>query len=300
MILSTGLLIPATTVLLALELCFGQPVKSTLPRPHICGDANIPKIITGPVVGVGEYPWTALIHYRDPTEELSFSCAGTLMNERYVLTAAHCVREFPEDWKIVGVRLGEYDVKTDQDCEGEGPYKICADLHQDFSVEKIIVHEDYNATKVSSWNDIALIRLAQDVVYSEYIHPVCLPIGGEERHRNNTNQRAIEVGWSKTLEGSLSDKRLKTLVTIKDRSVCDKVYKVHGIKLRDTQLCVSRENDDNDCYAIAGSPLMQTVGRTHFLYGIASFGPTSCALKNVPDVFTNVAKFVDWIESKIE
>lgn len=52
---------------------------------------------------------------------------------------------------------------------------------------------------------------------------------------------------------------------------------------------VSRENDDNDCYAIAGSPLMQTVGRIHFLYGIASFGPTSCALKNIPDVFTNVA-----------
>lgn len=177
---------------------------------------------------------------------------------------------------------------------------MCADPHQDISVEKIIVHEDYNATKGSPWNDIALIRLARDVVFSEFITPVCLPIEDEDRHRNNTNQKALEIGWSKTVGSALSDKRLKTVLTIVDRNVCDKVYKVHGINLRESQLCVSRDKDDNVCYAIAGSPLMQTVGSTHFLYGISSFGPTSCATKNVPDVFTNVAEFVDWIESKID
>lgn len=294
--LSTSVVI----VFLYLELCSGQPAKSSLPRPHLCGNANSPKVFSGPIVGIGEVPWTALIQYRKSNGALSFNCAGTLINERYVLTAAHCVREFPMSWETVGVRLGEHDIKTEQDCELEGPHKLCADPHQDISVEKIIVHEDYNATKGSSWNDIALIRLAQDVVFSEFINPVCLPIEDENRHRNNTNERAIEVGWSKTVDSRLSDKRLKTVMTIIDRTVCDKVYKIHGISLHDSQLCVSREKDDDVCYAIAGSPLLQTVGRTHFLYGISSFGPTSCSTKIVPDVFTNVAKFVDWIESKIE
>lgn len=71
--------------------------------------------------------------------------------------------------------------------------------------------------------------------------------------------------------------------------------------MSDTQLCASREYDDSDCHAIEGSPLMQAVGgRTHFLYGISSFGPDRCGTNGTPDVFTNVAKFVDWIESKLE
>lgn len=294
-------LIPLVIVFVILEVCTSQPVKSSLPRPYKCGNDDSPRILHGPAVGIGQFPWTALIQYRKANGSLSFNCAATLINERYVLTGAHCISGLPETWQIVGVRLGEHDLQSEQDCEGEEEFKICADPHQDLSIEKIVVHEDYNATGRNFQSDIALIRLARDVVFSDFIQPVCLPIEAEDRQRNNTDQRAIEVGWSRTLNSPLtSNKRHKSLTIIKDPNICDEAYKNHGImKLHDSQLCVSRAKNDVVCHTIGGSPLMQPVGRTLFLYGISSFGPTRCA-SNVPDVFTNVAKFVDWIESNIE
>lgn len=281
-------------------VCSGQPTRSTLPSQQRCGHANSPKIISGRELNIGEVSWTALIKYRKPNGDQSLNCAGSLINERYVLTAAQCVSGIPEDWTIVGVRLGEHDLSSDQDCEQDGQYKLCADAHQDLQIEKIIVHEDYNATMTKHWNDIALVRLEQDVIYSEYINPICLPVEENDHQRNNTGQRAIEVGWSRTVESRLSDKRLKSALTIQDHQTCREVYKTRGIDLSETQLCAKRAKDDLVCHAMAGSPLMQAVGRTHFLYGISSFGPTRCGANTFPDVFTNVPKYVGWIQSKME
>lgn len=291
-----------TFMLLALFsiLSNGQPTKSTLPSPYQCGNANSPKILRGRQVDIGEMAWTALIQYRKPNGNQSFNCAGSLINERYVLTAAHCVTGIPKDWKIVGVRLGEHDLRSDPDCEEEGPYKLCADPHQDLQIEQIIVHEDYNATRKDHWNDIALIRLERNVIFSEYINPICLPVEEADRQRNNTGRKAVEVGWSGTIESSMSDKRLESLLIIQDQQSCKELYRSKEVILSDTQLCASRGKDDLVCHAIAGSPLMQIVGRTHFLYGISSFGPKGCGASSFPDVFTNVANFVDWIESKLE
>uniref|UniRef100_A0A1Q3EXL5 Putative serine protease easter n=1 Tax=Culex tarsalis TaxID=7177 RepID=A0A1Q3EXL5_CULTA len=280
--------------------CNGQSSKSTLPSRYQCGNANSPKILNGREVGIGEMAWTAVIQYRKPNGQQSFNCAGSLISERYVLTAAHCVSGIPKDWQIVGVRLGEHDLGSDQDCEEEGPFKLCADPQQDIQIEKTIVHEDFNATQKSHWNDIALIRLERNVIFSEYINPICLPIKAEDRQRNNTGQRAVEVGWSRTVESRMSNKRQLSTLTIQDQQSCKDIYKNKGVILSDTQLCGSRRKDDLICHAIAGSPLMQTVGGTHFQYGISSFGPTQCDASGIPDVFTNVAKFVDWIESKFE
>lgn len=96
----------------------------------------------------------------------------------------------------VGVRLGEHDLSNaGPDCEDD----LCADLHVDMTIDKLIVHEDHNNLPRSMWDDIALIRFDRDVTFSEYIRPICLPLDDELRTGNTTGLRVTEVGWSRTV-----------------------------------------------------------------------------------------------------
>lgn len=66
----------------------------------------------------------------------------------------------------VGVRLGEYNTESESDCIQELDFYDCADPPQDFGVEKIIPHDAYRPDASDQHNDIALLRLDRNVVFS--------------------------------------------------------------------------------------------------------------------------------------
>lgn len=78
------------------------------------------------------------------------------------------------------VRLGEYNIETEEDCmpsnTENGQILKCADQVVELGVEKIIVHQQYNDKSKNKHHDIALLRLNADVTYSKYIKPICLPV----------------------------------------------------------------------------------------------------------------------------
>lgn len=68
-----------------------------------CGIANKQKrIVGGQETEVNQYPWMALLTYSN-----RFYCGASLINDRYVMTAAHCVSGFNKD--RIGVTLLEHD-----------------------------------------------------------------------------------------------------------------------------------------------------------------------------------------------
>lgn len=68
-----------------------------------CGIVNKKnRIVGGQETEVNQYPWMALLTYGN-----RFYCGATLINDRYVMTAAHCVSGFNKD--RIGVTLLEHD-----------------------------------------------------------------------------------------------------------------------------------------------------------------------------------------------
>uniref|UniRef100_T1GFY9 Peptidase S1 domain-containing protein n=1 Tax=Megaselia scalaris TaxID=36166 RepID=T1GFY9_MEGSC len=108
-----------------------------IPEPGVCGNVITNKIYGGVETRLDEYPWMALIEYQKPGNKKGFHCGGSMISNRYVLTASHCInaRSIPADWKPISVRLGEWDTATDRDCDaGE-----CAPPHIDVPIERSLV-----------------------------------------------------------------------------------------------------------------------------------------------------------------
>ena len=94
------------------------------------------------------------------------------------------------------MRLGEWDTKTDRDCDDSyNGELICSDPHVDVPVEKKIVHENYQPSSKHQHHDIALLRLTRNVPYTEFIKPICLPVDSQIRRNDLSGNSLTVAGW---------------------------------------------------------------------------------------------------------
>ncbi|XP_062123891.1 LOW QUALITY PROTEIN: serine protease 7 [Drosophila sulfurigaster albostrigata] len=273
--------------------------SSLLPQPPACGGVTIDnKIYGGEDADLNEFPWTVLLEYRRLNGNgLSTSCAGTLINQRYIVTAAHCLtgRIVREIGPLVSARLGEHDTRTAVDCPPNGG--ACSPAAQRLGIEEMRVHELYKERPPNQMHDIGLVRLERDVRYSNSIQPVCLPsVVAPETKR--AGQQYTVVGFGRTLKTARSPIKQKLVVGYVEPAKCRNKFAERKISIMPTQLCAGGEFSQDSCDGDSGGPLMRFRDNSWVLEGIVSFG-YKCGLKDWPGVYTSVAAYDIWIKQNI-
>ncbi|XP_075976500.1 transmembrane protease serine 9-like [Anticarsia gemmatalis] len=241
-----------------------------------CGERNEEgRVVGGIGSSVNAFPWLARVIYQK-----SFGCAASLINDRYVVTAAHCMKGFM--WYMFRVTFGEHD-RCDRT-------QIAATRY----VVKVIAH---NFTLDVLSNDIALLRLSSPVEYSHAVRPVCLPTRKVPENLY-TDTMATVAGWGAVNEtGKWSCTLLEAELPVLSNEACRNT-KYNATKIKDVMMCAGYpETAHKDaCTGDSGGPLVaENEEHMYDLIGIVSWG-YGCARKGYPGVYTRVTRYLDWIK----
>ncbi|CAG9770113.1 unnamed protein product [Ceutorhynchus assimilis] len=229
------------------------------------------RIIGGTEATAHEYPFQAALYvYVGGT---IYFCGGSLINEEWILTAAHCV----ENSSHIIVFLGSHDL----DQPKENSRKI-------FNSTIYIIHEGWDEDLIQ--NDIALVKLPQNVTLDKYINTVSIAAGND----NFSGDTSRCLGWGRTIYGSLSNVLLYVDAPVITNALCSSYREYTGI-IADQHICASGVGTVGSCNGDSGGPLL--INGTQV--GIVSFGYTDCAA-GYPSVYTRLTEFSDWLTDKVE
>ena len=234
----------------------------------ICPPVKEERIIGGEDASSGKYSFMASI-----SRWGGHWCGGSVLNNRYILTAAHCVSDYSPN---------QFEVHLGRNNE--------AGLIQSLQVVNIIVHEDYGSNYK---NDIALLEV------DENIHPRYGRINIETLSASALaawNTMARVIGWGQTIADSSTSgsSQLKELdVPIVSPDTCSDAM---GSNYREDQMiCAGREEGGEDsCQGDSGGPLFVNKLGFYRQIGIVSWG-YGCARAGKYGVYTHVARYRGWI-----
>jgi len=232
------------------------------------------RIVNGSDAGLGQYPWVVGIQFFT-----KLYCGGALINDKYVLTAAHCFLNINKN--MIRVVIGDHD-------------RSHLSSHQlTRRVSQVHVHDQFDP--ITFDNDIALIRLNKPLTFTSRILPVCLPSSS----RTYGGEEAVIVGWGKVGQRSRPPNVLQSAkVPVMSRAACRARSKFNADEITENMMCAEVDNSGVDaCYGDSGSPMVQLDSSGVTQIGIVSWGE-GCATTGYPGVYTDVGKYLGWILKK--
>ncbi|XP_026824502.1 venom serine protease 34 isoform X1 [Ooceraea biroi] len=241
-----------------------------------CGWKKPTKIVGGVETGVNEYPMMAGLV--DPFRREVY-CGASVISQRHVLTAAHCV--INRDANKVGVLVGDHDLTTGADTNASRLYVA----------DEFNIHPLYNDTSLE--NDIAVVTVNGIINFSEEVGPACLPF----QHQSDSfaGNYVDLLGWGTTEFGGMRPDTLqKVMVSVISYQDCHRSYP----NLSYGQLCTYGRNKDACQVTLlfdSGGPVLwqNPTTKREVLVGIISYG-LACG-DDDPAVNTRVGTYIDWI-----
>lgn len=205
-------------------------------------------IVGGDEARIEDFPYIASLTYGP-----SHSCGASILSDRFLLTAAHCVYDVLPSEMFIRVGSAEANRGTE------------------YPITKAYVNPDTRS-------DLAIVELGKRLRFGPTVRPIELidktPQSGEE---------AVVAGWGATRSGGPGSHTLRSvLVPIVDYKTCDKNYNNKGT-VTDRDICAGFPGGGKDaCQGDSGGPL--TVNG--YLTGAVSRGD-GCAWPDKPGVYAD-------------
>ncbi|XP_004717061.1 serine protease 57-like [Echinops telfairi] len=231
------------------------------------------RIIGGHEVAPHSRPYMASLRFQG-----QHHCGGFLLRARWVVSAAHCIKD--RDPLAGLVVLGAHDLR------------VAETTQQVFSIQDAFTHPDYQPSTHA--NDICLLKLNVSAALGGAVGLLKLPRRGARPPKAGAWCQVN--GW-----GAVSDFQdlppglMEAKVRVLGSDTCNNSW---SGRLRPAMLC-ARSGDSRRrgfCSADSGGPLV-CGSRAH---GLVSFSGLWCGDPKYPDVYTQVSAFVTWIWGVIQ
>ncbi|NWQ63422.1 CTRL protease, partial [Neopipo cinnamomea] len=255
----------------------GSPLRPSA-SPAGCGVPDVSpsvayseRIINGQTAVPGSWPWQVSLQTRTG----SHFCGGSLINQYWVVTAAHC--NFNPNAHVVV--LGEYDLSSS------------AEAIQVKTVSVAITNPGWNPNTMN--NDITLLRLSTPARLGSRVAPICLAPANLVLPNN---ARAVTTGWGRTNPNSqgLATALQQVVVPLISQSQCMQYW---GNRITSAMICAGGAGATS-CQGDSGGPLVYQSANGWMLIGIVSWGTSNCNT-HTPAVYTRVSHFRNWINTII-
>ncbi|XP_038162499.1 chymotrypsin A-like [Cyprinodon tularosa] len=242
-----------------------------------CGTPAVSPVITGyaRIVNGEEavpHSWPWQVSLQDWTG--FHFCGGSLINEYWVVTAAHC--GVTTSHRVV---LGEHDRSSN------------AESTQTIRPTKVFRHPNYNSYTIN--NDITLIKLSSPAQINLRVSPVCM---AETSDNFPGGMTCVTTGWGLTYYNNNDTPPLlqQAALPLLTNSQCSTYW---GSQITDLMICAGASGASS-CMGDSGGPLVCQKNGAWTLVGIVSWGSSRCSTSS-PGVYARVTKLRAWADQII-
>jgi trypsin len=254
--------------------CIALASAGRLPLPKALQDrwhfvmrddpVDLSRVVGGTQVSSGGRPYQIAL-----LRSGSFTCGGSWISSRTVLSAAHCVDGSENSPALFSIR---YNTLTNS-----GGTTV--------AVQRIIKHGSYSSSTIN--NDYALLIIASAFSPGTNAAVIALAAASADPASGATVRVS---GFGRTSGGgSVSSVMLYADLTVVARATCNSRWASSNAVT--TKMICAHHASRSACNGDSGGPL--TIGNT--LVGVVSWGPSGCTHATLPTIYASVPAERTWI-----